>query len=519
MQRSNDRVQIWPLVIAIVLMLGLTSCSPLVENQAGATGQPATPLPTPRAIGTPQAQATTSSRPLEPTPVLPPVESTTAIAQQPLNADQTPATVTALANLNLRTNPDLNAAIVGTLESGRSAELRGRSADGGWWLVTDPSDGVSVWVTADPTLSAAAGADDVPIVAAPVADAGSVLDMVQEVQAGSTVMAFSPDNALLALGTTDNQVQVYDTTTWSLLWTGAHADVITELKFSPNGERLVSGSFDGKVKAWEAASGTLSYEIPYDYWVEGVDFSADGFYLASGSLTGKGTVVKADNGESVSETVNQLPITDLAIAPDGPWLAVMTQGSWGPVEAAVWDFRTYERRTLASFDGLPNGSNIVFDPATRWLAAAVTYGGPVYVWETGTWGEAAQIPVPDRHVIQLAFSPDGARLIGLTSQNEPAASILIWNTDDWALARTIDLDEIPLAMVVSPDSQWIATGHGQYNPPAVPAYQGRIWEIASGDLLARMPHTGQVQGLAFSSDSRWVATGSIDGTSVVWSTP
>jgi WD40 repeat protein len=61
----------------------------------------------------------------------------------------------------------------------------------------------------------------------------------------------------------------------------------------------------------------------------------------------------------------------------------------------------------------------------------------------------------------------------------------------------------------SPDGQWLVTGLGQ-GVEHPPAYEGQLWETASGTLVARMPHARQVLAVAFSHDGKRIATGSYD---------
>ena len=328
----------------------------------------------------------------------------------------------------------------------------------------------------------------------------------------SSQIAFSPDDRRLALATSNFAVQVYDVASWTLLWQIVHTDTVSAVAFTPDGSAVVSASFDGTVKVWDAANGTPRYAIDYGAWPQGPSFSADGRLMGSGSRTGKAIVNQTGNGQRMAELQNELPITALAISPNGPWLAVMTAGSYGPVEMAVWDYLTTERRTLSRYEGLPDPSNVAFSPDTRWLAGATQMGGPLLVWQTQTWPEVARLSTPGGWVQQTAFSPDSHQLAAVVMPDVLNTSLLLWDVPSWQPERTIALGDYTLAMAYSPDSRLIATVHGQGEPPTPPLNEGRLWDASSGALLARMPHDAQVQGLAFSHDGRWVATGSVDGT-------
>jgi WD40 repeat protein len=52
----------------------------------------------------------------------------------------------------------------------------------------------------------------------------------------------------------------------------------------------------------------------------------------------------------------------------------------------------------------------------------------------------------------------------------------------------------------SPDGRWIASGDWDGN--------ARLWDAATGEPCAVLPHAGYVLSLAFSPDSRWLVTGS-----------
>ena len=64
-------------------------------------------------------------------------------------------------------------------------------------------------------------------------------------------LAFNPDGSLLASGSRDGVIGVWNTATFQLLTqlTG-HALWVDTLEFSPDGKVLVSGGLDGTVRVW-----------------------------------------------------------------------------------------------------------------------------------------------------------------------------------------------------------------------------------------------------------------------------
>ncbi|PYH59942.1 WD40 repeat domain-containing protein [Aspergillus niger CBS 101883] len=100
-----------------------------------------------------------------------------------------------------------------------------------------------------------------------------------------TSVAFSNNGQLLASGSGDKTVKLWDAATGTLKHTlEGHSNRVYSVAFSNNGQLLASGSDDKTIKLWDAATGTLKHTLEgHSNRVYSVVFSNNGQLLASGS--------------------------------------------------------------------------------------------------------------------------------------------------------------------------------------------------------------------------------------------
>lgn len=152
------------------------------------------------------------------------------------------------------------------------------------------------------------------------------------VDAGVTSVCVSPDGTLLAAGSLDTVVRLWDTSTGQLLdKLKGHKDSVYSVAFSPDGKFLVSGSLDKTLKLWDLA--TLNRNN-----------------VASASLVKRedgenGEKVTTDRGFDSSRTSTVCTTTltghkdyvlSVAVSPDGAW--IMSGSKDRGVQ--VWDPKT-----------------------------------------------------------------------------------------------------------------------------------------------------------------------------------
>jgi WD40 repeat protein len=111
-------------------------------------------------------------------------------------------------------------------------------------------------------------------------------------------IAYSPDGSLLASGSFDKVVRVWDTNDGRLLRTfGQHDDDVTSVAFSADGALLASSSKDKTVKIWGVNTGALLRTLGgHSGIVTSVVFSPDGTQVVSGSADDTIRVWNAQNG-------------------------------------------------------------------------------------------------------------------------------------------------------------------------------------------------------------------------------
>ena len=102
-------------------------------------------------------------------------------------------------------------------------------------------------------------------------------------------VAFAPDGAVLAAGSHDFTIHLWDVASGEpLRKLAGHTDGVLDVTFSPDGALLASASLDGTVGIWQWRTGALLHRWPIPpSGLTAVSFSPAGSLLVVGALTGK----------------------------------------------------------------------------------------------------------------------------------------------------------------------------------------------------------------------------------------
>jgi WD40 repeat protein len=306
-------------------------------------------------------------------------------------------------------------------------------------------------------------------------EAGRALRRVEVPGArASSPVVVSPDGTRLVCQRSDGErwwLVVFDASSGKQTTLGeGHRDPLLIYTFSPDGTRLVEGGEDRTARLWDAATGALLATCGgHASKVIGAGFRPDGARLVTTSSDGTVRQWDAATGREVEPPYDRHTgeVITAAYSPDGHWVA--SSGTDRTVR--VW--RATGRQDVAVLHG-----------------------------HTGA-------------VLRVAFAPDGRRLASASLSGDTAHglarddTVRVWEVDPQAtlpVLRGHTSYVYPVAF--SPDGRWIASGGWDEMVPGEGAHPSlRLWDAATGEPCATLPHPGVVWDLAYGPDGRWLVSG------------
>ena len=276
----------------------------------------------------------------------------------------------------------------------------------------------------------------------------------------------TPDGELLVASTHHKDVQVWSATNRKLLHTfKGHTHRVTCVAFLPKNDcdHLASGSGDKTVRLWSWQNQDVQLVHMFkghNCWVHSIAFSPDAKFLASGG-------------------------TDNVVC--------------------LWSVTTHS--LIHSFSCSPTMCySLAFSPGGQALASAGD-SNIIELWSTEHGKLLHTLQGHKASVRSIAFSPDGQILVSASEDN----SLKFWEVSDGQLIHTFHTACKMHVVAFAPDGQMVAT----YSRNSI-----QIWSLASRKLVhgfEALSLSGST--LTFSSNSKFIVAGTIDGTIRQWLVP
>ena len=363
--------------------------------------------------------------------------------------------------------------------------------------------------------------------------------------------AFSPDGNLLAAGSSDQTIRIWNVSSWGasnapIQVLRGHGSEVHALAFAPDKRLLASGDYRGGILLWDLDfqpfRPVLSH-VAVNYLTAQPIFSRDGQVMAAVSRANEVSLwdartlqrLQVCSGAVIPLAISPEQQTFMALGtnaqfqqwdlenghllrakefvrPQNPFTAALSadrkllavgylDGSFGiwnsATEEKLWQ-RTEEKGAIRE---------LAFSPDGRWLATAIQ-DGTAKVWDLRARKHVATLAGHTEGVFSVAFSPDG-KTIATGSIDDTAR---LWDARTGKPLAVFDGHKQGVFRVAfSPDGQTLATVSDDRT--------ARLWSLRTGRELARLNHSASAVLAAFTPDGEALVVGYQTGALYFWRAP
>ncbi|MBN2137891.1 MAG: protein kinase, partial [Sedimentisphaerales bacterium] len=225
------------------------------------------------------------------------------------------------------------------------------------------------------------------------------------------------------------------------------------IEFGRQGQRFAIGSSDGHLLLLDSKTGKTVAQAMLAKGIDQVEFGSSGGRL----LVRAGTVVRLYDAETGAyldtEFRNEKGFESAAFSPDELLVATISGRT-----VQVWDAVNGKMYT-SPFRFEKNVHSVAFADGGKLLVTAFSSEKTVEVrsWDLSVVASEHVIKLPNRLVLDTAFSPDGSRFAVTASED-----VFLGRTDDGSLTtQALQHDDSVYALAFTPDGRYLLTGDSE----------------------------------------------------------
>ncbi|MGB3208654.1 MAG: serine/threonine-protein kinase [Crinalium sp.] len=268
-------------------------------------------------------------------------------------------------------------------------------------------------------------------------------------------VAFSLDGKILASGSWDNTIKLWNMDTNQLIHTlTGHSDPVSAVVFSPDNQIIASGSADGSIKLWQSSNGRLMRSLRgHTDWIKSVAISPNGETLASGSDDNTIKIWQIDSGVLNNTLFGHLyPVSSVTFSPDGQILASCSS------DHTIKLWQANDGKLISTLTGHTDWiKSIAITPDCQTLVSG-SRDNTIKLWQISTGKLIRTLTGHSKGVWWVAIAPDGKIIASASSDN----TINLWRVDTGELIQTLkDHAKGVRCVAFSPDHRTLASGSAE----------------------------------------------------------
>ena len=309
---------------------------------------------------------------------------------------------------------------------------------------------------------------------------------------GVNSVAFTPDGRILASGSDDTTIILWDVATSHPKGASlkGHTGIVRSVAFTPDGRTLASGSWDNTIILWDVATGQPKGAplTRHTSVVTSVAFTPDGRTLASGSQDNTIILWEVATGQPKGPPLQKHTdyVRSVTFTPDGRTLASGSQDS----TIILWDVATGQPKGAPLKGHASAVYSVAFSPHGRILASG-SHDKTIILWDVAT-GQPKGAPLKGhtRNVCSVAFTPDGRTLASGSWDH----AIILWDVATGQNGAPLTgHTSTAMAVAFTPDGHTLASG--SHDSTVI------LWDVATGVIEGTPPrHFASVAALSNTDD-------------------